>query len=162
VKDGNRNYTEARDEWASRQFADLFSTLNSKTFVWAHSIRVRQSAGKDGRMSFGAYARGAFPDEVFAIHFTAGGGKAVAFTDSKGNEIEPIETELLSLDKVSLEEKLSGLSAKDFFVVSKNFPARFKDEETTRREPAGFIVIDPRKDFDGFYFVREAHTPQMR
>jgi erythromycin esterase-like protein len=162
VKDSRRNYTEVRDEWASKQFADLFSTLNARTLVWAHSTHVRQSAGKDGQMSFGAYARSAFPDEIVAIHFTAGSGKAVAFTDAKGNEIEPMETALLPLDKVSMEEKLSGLSSSDFFVVSKNFPARFKGEETTRREPTGFVVVDPRKDFDAYYFVRETHTPQMR
>jgi erythromycin esterase-like protein len=162
VKGGTRTYPEIRDEWASRQFADMFSTLNEKTLVWAHSPRVRQSRGSDGKMSFGAHARSAFPDEIFAIHLTAAGGRAVALTDVRGSEIEPIETELLSLDKVSLEEKLSGLSDKDFFVVSKNFPARFKAEETTRREPAGFIGVDPRKDFDAYYFVREVTVPQIR
>jgi erythromycin esterase-like protein len=162
AKEGKRNYTEVRDEWASKQFADLFSTLDQKTVVWAHSNHVRQSAGKGGQMAFGAYARSVFPEEIFAIHFTAGSGKAIAFTDAKGNEIEPVETGLLPLDKVSLEEKLSGLSRMDFFVVSKNFPARFKDDETTRREPAGFMAIDPRKDFDAYYFVKEISTPRMR
>jgi len=162
VKDGNRNYSEVRDEWSSKQFSDLFSTLNEKTLVWAHSSHVRQSGGKDGKMSFGAYARSAFPDEIFAIHFTAGDGKAVAVTDAKGNEIEAVETALLPLDKLSLEEKLSGLSDMDFFVVSRSFPARFKAEETTRREPAGFMSIDPRRDFDAYYFVREIAAPQVR
>jgi erythromycin esterase-like protein len=162
VKDGNRNYSEVRDEWTSKQFADLFSTLNEKTLVWAHSSRVRQAGSKDGQMSFGAYARSAFPDEIFAIHFTAGSGRTVALTDARGNEIEPIETALLPLDSVSLEEKLSGLSVMDFFVASKHFPARFKPGETTRREPTGFIAIDPRRDFDAYYFVREITAPQMR
>jgi erythromycin esterase-like protein len=162
AKDGKRNYTEVRDEWASRQFADLFSTLNQKTLVWAQSSRIRQSGGKGSQTAFGAYARSAFPEEIFAIHFTAGGGRAIAFTDAKGNEIEPAESGLLPLDSVSLEEKLSGLSAKDFFVVSKNFPARFKDAETTRREPVGVMAIDPRKDFDAYYFVKEVTTPKMR
>jgi erythromycin esterase-like protein len=162
VKDGSRNYLEARDEWASKQFADFFSTLKQKTLVWADSSRVRQSPGKGGQMSLGAYARSAFPDEIFAIHFTAGGGQTVALTDARGNEIEPIETELLPLDSVSLEEKLSGLSGMDFFVLSKHFPARFKAEETTRREPTGFTSIDPRRDFDAYYFVKEITAPQMR
>jgi len=162
VKNGERNYTEVRDEWASRQFADLFSALNAKTLVWAHSTHVRQSSAKAGSMSFGAYARSAFPEETFAIHFTGGSGQSVAVTDARGNAIESIETVLLSLDKVSLEEKLSGLSTKDFFVVSKNFPARFKSEETKRREPNRFIVIDPRSDFDAYYFVREITVPHAR
>ena len=162
AKEGKRNYTEIRDEWASRQFADLFSTLNEKTVVWAHSNHVRQSARKGSQMAFGAYARSAFPEEIFAIHFTAGSGRAVAFTDAKGNEIEPVEAGLLPLDKVSLEEKLSGLGTTDFFVVSKNFPARFKDDETTRREPAGFMTIDPRKDFDAYYFLKEVTPPHLR
>ena len=162
IKDSKRTYSEVRDEWASKQFADLLSTLNAKTLVWAHSTHVRLSADKNGKMSFGAYVRNAFPDEIFAIHFTAGGGKAVAVTDAKGNEIEAVETPLLPLDKVSLEEKLFGLSEKDFFVVSKSFPARFKSEETTRREPTGVMVIDPRKDFDAYYFVREITAPHMR
>jgi len=162
VKDGNKNYIEVRNEWASRQFADLFSTLNEKAVVWAYSSNLRQSAGKDGRMPFGAYARSAFPDEIFAIDLTAGGGRAVAFTDARGKEIDPVETELLPLDKVSLEEKLAGLSTTDFFVLSRNFPPRFKAEETTRWEPTGFISIDPRRDFDAYYFVREITAPQMR
>jgi len=162
IKDSKRTYSEVRDEWASKQFADLLSTLNAKTLVWAHSTHVRLSADKNGKMSFGAYVRNAFPDEIFAIHFTAGGGMAVAVTDAKGNEIEAVETPLLPLDKVSLEEKLFGLSEKDFFVVSKSFPARFKAEETTRREPAGVMVVDPRKDFDAYYFVREITAPHMR
>ena len=162
IKDSKRTYSEVRDEWASKQFADLLSTLNAKTLVWAHSTHVRLSADKNGKMFFGAYVRNAFPDEIFAIHFTAGGGMAVAVTDAKGNEIEAVETPLLPLDKVSLEEKLFGLSEKDFFVVSKSFPARFKAEETTRREPAGVMVVDPRKDFDAYYFVREITAPHMR
>jgi len=47
-------------------------------------------------------------------------------------------------------------------VLSRNFPPRFKAEETTRWEPTGFISIDPRRDFDAYYFVREITAPQMR
>src|SRR5688572_1005102 len=35
VKETTRDSAEARDDWASRQFIDLFSTMNHKAMVWA-------------------------------------------------------------------------------------------------------------------------------
>lgn len=162
VKETTRDSAEARDDWASRQFIDLFSTMNQKAMVWAHSSEIRQSLSKGERMSFGAYVRSAFPDQTFAIHFTAGSGRAIAFTDAKGSEIQPIETALLPLDRVSLEQKLSRLSRMDFFVASQSLPSDFGIQETTRWEPGGFITIDPRKDFDGYYFVQEITGPRLK
>jgi hypothetical protein len=78
--------------------------------------------------------------------------------DDKGKEIEPAEKPLLPLEKVSLERKLSALSPMDFFVASKDLPDEFGIEETTRSEPESVRTIDPRKDFDGYYFVQTA-TP---
>jgi erythromycin esterase-like protein len=162
VNENARNYTEVRDEWASKQFAGFVSALNQKVIVWAQSPHVRQSQQKDGRMSFGAYTRGAFPDETFAIQFTAGTGKAIAFTDDKGNPIAPAENTLSGLYKVSLERKLSSLSSMDFFAASQGLPAQFGNEETTRLELNGAMTIDPRKDFDGYYFVQTVTTPNLR
>ena len=136
--------------------------MNQKTMVWAHSSEIRQSSSKGERMSFGAYVRSAFPDQTFAIHFTAGSGRAIAFTDAKGSEIQPIETALLPLDRVSLEQKLSRLSRMDFFVASQSLLSDFGIQETTRWEPGGFITIDPRKDFDGYYFVQEITGPRLK
>ena len=158
----DRASDETRKEWSSRQFIDLISTLNQKAVVWGHSVDLRQSSPGGQHMSLGAYARGAFPDEVFALHFTAGAGRGIAFTDAKGKEIRPIETALLPLDKVSLESKLSRLGTKDFFLTSNSLPSEFAKEETTRAEPGGFIQIDPRKDFDGYYFVVEVVAPGLK
>jgi len=162
MREGTRDSSEARDDWASRQFIDIFSTMNQKALVWAHSAELRQFSDKGERMSFGGYARSAFPDEIFAIHFTAGSGRAIAFTDAKGAEIRPIETALLPLDRVSLEQKLSRLSSMDFFVASGSLPPDFGMAETTRWEPGGFISIDPRRDFDGYYFVRDITPPVLK
>ena len=162
ANENTRNYNEVRDEWASKLFTDLFSTLNQKAFVWAQSAQIRQSQRKEGRMSFGAYARGAFPDEIFSIHFTAGSGRAIAFTNEKGKAIEPTEKLLLPVEKVSLERKLSALSAMDFFIAAKSLPGGFAAEETTRSEPEGLTTIDPRKDFDGYYFVQTVSSPALR
>jgi len=35
-------------------------------------------------------------------------------------------------------------------------------EETTRSEPEGLTIIDPRKDFDGYYFVQTVSSPARR
>jgi erythromycin esterase-like protein len=156
-----RNYSEVRDEWASRQFADFISTLNQKALVWAHSAHVRQWKLKEGRTSFGAHVRGTFPEEVFAIQVTAGNGRAFVTMDDKGKEIEPAEKPLLPLEKVSLERKLSALSTMDFFVASKDLPAEFGPEETTRSEPESVRTIDPRKDFDGYYFVQTTTASRL-
>jgi erythromycin esterase-like protein len=162
ARESDRDSEETRKEWSSRQFIDLFSTLNQKAVVWGHSVDLRQSSPVGKNMSLGAYARGAFPDEIFALHFTAGAGRAIAFTDAKGKEIRPIETALLPLDKVSLESKLSKLFARDFFLPSNNLPSEFAKEETTRAEPGGSVAIDPRKDFDGYYFVVEVVAPGLK
>jgi erythromycin esterase-like protein len=159
AQDSNRDSAEVRDDWSSRQFVDLFSTLNEKAMVWAHSADIRQAAGKDGRMSFGGYVRSALPEEIFAIHFTGADGRAIAFTDAKGTEIEPIETALLPIEKVSLETKLARLSATDFFVTSERLPLEIGKREATRWEPGGSMTVDPRKDFDGYYFIREISAP---
>ena len=113
-------------------------------------------------MSFGAYARGAFPEEIFSIHFTAGNGRGISFTNEKGKAIEPTERLLLPVEKVSLERKLSALSAMDFFLAAKSLPGGFAAEETTRSEPEGLTTIDPRKDFDGYYFVQTVSSPARR
>ena len=162
VNENTRNYTEVRNEWAAKQFAGFVSALNQKVIVWAESAHVRQSQQKEGRMSFGAYARGNFPDEIFAIQFTAGNGKALAFTDDKGNAIAPAEKDLSGLYKVSLERKLSSLSSRDFFVASKDLPVQFSNEETTRLEANGAMASDPRKDFDGYYFVQTVTPSTLR
>ncbi|HZI51981.1 MAG TPA: erythromycin esterase family protein [Terriglobia bacterium] len=162
ARESDRDNSEIRDDWSSRQFIELFSTLNQKTLIWADSANIRQSAREGQRMPFGAYVRGALPEEVFAIHFTAGTGHAIAFTDARGEEIRPIETALLPLDKVSLEAKLSRLSATDFFVTSIGLPSEFGMTETTRAEPGGFVTIRPRKDFDGYYYVAEITAPGQK
>lgn len=162
ASENTRNYAEVRNEWASKQFAGFVSALNQKVLVWGNSAHIRQSLQKEGRTSFGAYARGAFPDEIFAIHFTAGSGKAIAFADDKGNETAPTEKPLLALDKVSMERKLSSLSSMDFFVTSKNLPGQFGAEETTRSDVTGVMTIDPRKEFDAYYFVQSVTAPNLR
>jgi erythromycin esterase-like protein len=159
AQDSSRDSAEVRDDWSSQQFKDLFSSLNQKAMVWAHSAYIRQSADRDGRMSFGGYLRSAFPDEIFAIHFTGADGRAIAFTDAKGVEIQPIETTLLPIEKVSLEAKLARLSATDFFITSEKLPLEIGKREATRREPGGSMAVDPRKDFDGYYFIREISPP---
>jgi erythromycin esterase-like protein len=159
--ENTRNYSEVRDEWASKQFADFFSILNEKALIWGQSAHVRQWRLKDGEVSFGAYVRGTFPEEVFAIQVTAGTGRAFMTRDDKGKEIEPSEKPLFPLEKVSLERKLSALSAMDFFVASKDLPAEFGTEETTRSEPGSVRTIDPRKDFDGYYFVQTAMPSRL-
>lgn len=160
--DTTRNQTEIRDEWASRQFADMSSTLGHKTVVWAHSSHVRQAPRKDGVTSFGSYVRQSFPRSVFAIEFTGATGTAFAFADNKGKEIEPAVKTLLPLEKVTLESKLAALSERDFFVASQDLPAEFGVQESTRSEPEGSADIDPRKDFDGYYFVQKITPPALR
>jgi erythromycin esterase-like protein len=157
-----KNDAEMRDEWASRQFADIMSTLNQKAIIWAHSNRLRQAAGKDARSTFGTYVRSVFAEEVFTIDFVAGSGSAVDFLDDKGAEMSPVEKMLVPLEKVSLEEKLSRLGSRDLFVTVENLPSQFSFEETTRREPDAVMTINPRKDFDAYYFIRKVTAPDLK
>src|SRR5678816_4418930 len=68
IKDSKRTYSEVRDEWASKQFADLLSTLNAKTLVSAHKTYARPPADNNGKMFVRAYVRHACPHEIFARH----------------------------------------------------------------------------------------------
>lgn len=156
----NRNYTEIRDEWASRQFQAILDQTNEKVMIWAHSGHVRQGPTKDGRMSFGSYTRLARPNDVFSISFTAKEGSIVSFMDEKGNETELAEKKLTPVEKASLEYKFSKLSNHDFFYLSKKSDKYFKDQETGRTEN---IVgpMHPYLDFDGYYFIQKVSAPRL-
>jgi len=157
-----RTYAEIRDEWASKQFLEMFSILGQKTLIWAHSDHVRQSSRTDRMKSFGAYVRQNLPEAVFAIQFTGATGSALAFKDGRGKEIEPVAKTLLPAEKVTLESKLSALSPKDFFITSRDLPSEFGGQESTRSEPDGSTLIDPRRDFDGYYLVQQINPPRLR
>lgn len=156
-----RNYTEVRDQWASRQFQAMFDQTKDKVMVWAHSGHVRQGPTKDGRMSFGSYTRLALPNDIFSISFTAKAGSFVSFMDEKGNEIEQFtEKILLPVEKTSLEYKFSQLSNRDFFYLSKKSDKYFNDQETGRIED--FIgPMRPYQDFDGYYFLQRVSAPRL-
>lgn len=157
-----RNYTEVRDDWASKQFLSQIHTIGKKSIVWAHSGHVRLGPSKSGRMSFGSFTRKSLGQDIFGIHFTARTGTAIAFMDSIGNEIEPIEKSVLSVDSVSLEKMLSGLeSQSDIFVPVFGNEQFFSSPETTRSEPDGFGPINPLLDFDGYYLIQEIKPPKL-
>jgi erythromycin esterase-like protein len=157
-----RNYTEMREEWASKQFVEMFSTLGQKMLIWADSNHVRQSTRTDRATSFGAYIRQSLPEAVFAIQFTGAAGSALALKEKQGKESEPVAKTLLPLEKVTLESKLSALSSKDLFITSQDLPSEFGGQESTRSEPDGSTLIDPRRDFDGYYLVQQINPPRLR
>jgi len=161
VNSSKRNYTEVRDEWASRQFQAILSQTNEKAIVWAHSGHVRQGPAKDGRMSFGTYMRKLLPNEIFSISFTGKEGSAISFMDEKGNETELTERPLIPIEKASLETKLSRLSQKDFFYSSKKSDNYIQEQETARTEPDFTAPINPYRDFDGYYFIQKISPPRL-
>lgn len=156
-----RNYTEVRDEWASKQFLSILNRIGKKTIVWAHSGHVRLGPSRNGRMSFGAYTKKQLGDDVFAIDMTANTGSAVAFMDASGNEIELTEKPLLPVEKLSLESKMSPLSRSDFFLPVKGNEGFLTSKESTRSEPDGLGPLDALKDFDGYYFVQKISPPKL-
>jgi erythromycin esterase len=157
-----RNYTEVRDEWASKQFILLVNRIGKKTIVWAHSGHVRLGPGQNGRMSFGAYAKKHLADEIFSICMTANIGSAIAFMDASGNEIDLTERPLLPIEKLSLESKMSHLSQKDLFLPVKGNDGFLTSNETSRSEPDGFASLDALKDFDAYYFVQKISPPKLQ
>ncbi len=160
INSSNRNYTEVRDEWASRQFQAILDKTQEKVMVWAHSSHVRQGPTKDGRMSFGAYTRLTRPDDIFSISFTAKEGSIISFMDEKGNETELAEKILIPVEKASLEYKFSLLSNRDFFYLSKKSDQYFNDQETARSE--NFIgIIHTYQDFDGYYYIQKVNAPRL-
>lgn len=162
VNSSQRNYTEVRDEWASKQFMFQLNQIGKKTIIWAHSGHVRLGPTRNGRMSFGAYIKKDLNDDVFAIHMTANTGSAIAFMDASGNEIELVEKPLLSLTNFSLEKKISFLSQRDFFLPVKGNEWFFSQNETTRSEPDGLSPLDAVKDFNAYYFVQKISPPKLQ
>lgn len=156
-----RNYTEIRDEWASKQFMAQMNSIQKKTIIWAHSGHVRLGQNKNGRLSFGSYAKKQFGDEIFSLLLTANTGSATAFMDASGNEIELTEKPLLSTKDLSLERKLSQLSRSDVFIPVKGNESFFTSKETTRSEPDGLGLIDALIDFDGYYLVQKINPPKL-
>lgn len=158
-----RNYTEIRDEWASKQFLTQINDLGRKTIVWAHSGHIRLEPSKSGRMSFGAFVRRQLGKDIFALHFTARSGSAIAFMDADGNEIELIEKALRPIESVSLEKKLSLLDNQaDLFIPVEGNEGFLGSSETTRSEPDGIGPINPIKDFDGYYLIKEIKPPKLK
>lgn len=162
VNSSQRNYTELRDEWASKQFISLTSRLGLKSIVWAHSNHVRLGPGPNGRTSLGGYVKRKLGEDVFALTMVANKGSAIAFMDASGNEIEWIEKPLLHTEKLTFETKLGAVGAtRDFYLPTAGNKGFLTQRETTRFETEIAVPLDPLVDYDAYYFVQEVHPPAL-
>ncbi len=158
------SYTSLRDQYAARlfgRFLSLMNTLQPKVVVWAHAGHTRMApSGGEGR--FGYFLQKETGSSPFSIAFSAVEGEALVFQREDGIEVEPFKKSLFSLEKVSLESKLSKLGLSDglFDLCDGTESKILLDIETMRLEPDGITKIRPCLDFQALHLVRKVTPPK--